>query len=311
MHEKVKGKKEAYIWGAAAYGLAALEYCKDKFKIVGFIDKRADLQFKEFCGLPVISPLSFLCHEDRNNRIAIIAVRYPAEVIQLAYESSDRSNISFYIFDAMLCKENPLLYQVKDGEICIPEYMDKHFLEWQEYSEHYSKLNHFVLEMFRTALKWITKYEKNIEICELGCGSGQFANMLFDYGYTNYVGIDFSNQAIEFAKRANPHYADRFICEDVFSYLWRDKKEGNALFFLFEVLEHMNRDVELLEMLPLGSTVIFSVPNFKSFNHIRTYENLETIKSRYQRLDIFEYLPLSASQQYVNKCYHLVAAVKI
>lgn len=39
MHEKVKGKKEAYIWGAAAYGLAALEYCKDKFKIVGFIDK--------------------------------------------------------------------------------------------------------------------------------------------------------------------------------------------------------------------------------------------------------------------------------
>lgn len=48
MHEKVKGKKEAYIWGAAAYGLAALEYCKDKFKIVGFIDKRADLQFKEF-----------------------------------------------------------------------------------------------------------------------------------------------------------------------------------------------------------------------------------------------------------------------
>ena len=34
MHEKVKGKKEAYIWGAAAYGLAALEYCKDKFKVL-------------------------------------------------------------------------------------------------------------------------------------------------------------------------------------------------------------------------------------------------------------------------------------
>lgn len=302
----IEKSKTTYIWGAAEYGEYALEYCKDSFNIVGFIDKRADLEFAEFCSKPVISPAQLLC-EEKDVVDIIIAVKYPAEVIELLSHSMHGNHI--YIFDGR-SRENPLLYRVKNGEICVPEYMDKRFCEWKEYSEHYSNLNPFILKMYHTAMKWISKYEKNVEIYEIGCGSGQFANMLLDNGYVKYVGIDFSSRAIELAKKANFRYGEgKFMCEDAFSYLQSYKEKENTLFVMFEVLEHINKDVELLNMLPSGTNIIFSVPNFKSFNHIRTFDDLASIQNRYEMLDILEYLALPANIK-ADKTYHLVNAVK-
>lgn len=83
----------------------------------------------------------------------------------------------------------------------------------------------------------------------------------------------------------------------------------DVLFLSFEMLEHMNRDIELCNMLPIGSAIIFSVPNFKSFNHMRIFDDLKSIQSRYIMFDIVNYLSLPASED-KNKNYHLVAAVK-
>lgn len=299
-------KRAAYIWGAALNGKYALEYCKDSFIIEAFIDKRADSAFNEFCSKPVVPPVQ-LSGEEENNKDIIIAVRYPAEVVELIKHLEHRGNI--YIFDGRN-RENPLLYKVENGEICVPEYMDKRFGEWSEYAEHYSRLNPFVLKMFYAAAKWISEYQKNTKICEIGCGSGQFANLLFDNGYTKYSGVDFSSRAIELAKKANKDYADKFFCENAFTYLQSHKNENNELFIMFEVLEHINSDLELLNMFPCGSNIIFSVPNFKSFNHIRTFDNLAAIQSRYKMLKISDCIQLPASKNN-DKIYCLVKATKI
>lgn len=154
------------------------------------------------------------------------------------------------------------------------------------------------------------KIDRSIEICEIGCGCGQFANMLFDNGYTKYIGIDFSSQAIMLARKANPDHAEQFICEDAFSYLQSCQEKSGTLFIMFEVLEHIKKDIELLNMLPVGSNVIFSVPNFKSFNHIRTYDTLEFIENRYKMLKIRNYHELPANKN-ADKIYHLLHAVRI
>jgi len=303
MKEKTIERREAYIWGAAKYGEYAMKYCKERFKISGFIDRRAGMELKEFCSKPVISPAQFFGRENDNADI-IVAVRYPSEVTEAVTCAAYGGNL--YIFDGRNT-DKALLYKVEKGEICVPEYMDKRFVEWDEYSEHYSRLNPFVLKMFRTAVGWIEKYEKNVEIYEIGCGSGQFANMLFDNGYTRYIGIDFSSQAIKLARKANPSYANRFVCADVFSKL--GNVGDNTLFVAFEVLEHIKKDLELIDMLPCGSNVIFSVPNFKSFNHIRIFDNLAAIQNRYGMLDIVEYLSFPANEN-ADKLYHLIAATK-
>lgn len=50
------------------------------------------------------------------------------------------------------------------------------------------------------------------------------------------------------------------------------------VFIAFEVLEHIKEEVELLNMLSTKSRVLFSVPSFKSFNHIRTFKLLQSIQ---------------------------------
>lgn len=134
--------------------------------------------------------------------------------------------------------------------------------------------------------------------------------MLFDNGFTNYIGIDFSNKAIELAKKANPQYENNFVCADAFSFLKSYQYDEKTVFTTFEMLEHINKDRELLEMLPIGSDIIFSVPNFKSFNHLRTFDSLDAIKSRYTMLNIIDYTELPADEKGKN-VFHLVYAKRI
>ena len=293
---------KTYIWGAGKYGERALEYCDDQFDIVGFVDKRANREFNEFRSRPVISPSEFLSSKQEIN--VIIAITYPAEVLKLINEDI---NAHIYIFDGRN-PENFMLYKVENNEICCPEYMDKEYVEWKPYSEHYSKQTKYILNIYTTALECIKQQKEPCKIIEIGCGSGLFANMLFDNGYSEYEGIDFSLEAIRLAKKANIQHIEKFICCDAFEYLTNFSGTDNTIFVLFEVLEHINRDIELLNMLPTKSRIILSVPNFKSFNHIRVFNDLQEIKERYTMLNIHMYHELPSQTE--GKVYHFVVAEK-
>lgn len=295
-----------YIWGASDMGESALNYCKSKFNIKAFIDKKASENFKIFCTLPVIGTDDFIIQNNPQDITVIIAIRYPIEVISFLEEKE--FHCKKFIFDGRN-KENFFLYEVQEGEICIPEYMDKRYKEWDEYSMHYSKINPFILKLFSTAIKWMKDLKVTGQICEIGCGSGQFANMLFDNNFNNYLGIDFSHEAIKIAKRNVEKHKDRFICEDIFDY-FTNKIPQADIFVTFEVLEHINKDIELLNLLPKGKFILFSVPNFRSFNHLRIYNDIEAIKDRYRMINILKYEKMDANSRW-DKYYYLVLATII
>lgn len=294
--------KNVYIYGAGVYGERALIYSKDKFNVTAFVDQRADNGFVEYHSKPVISRSELLSITE--DIVVIIAMRYPSEILKYLIGAL---NIQLYIFDGSNT-ENLFLYKVENSEICSSEYFDKVYTEWKPYSEHYSKQDPFILNVFNKALESIKILKKDSKIIEIGCGSGLFANMLFDNGYTNYLGIDFSLQAINLAKKANAVYEEHFICDNAFEFLNTYSEMDNSVFIIFEVLEHINNDIDLLELIPANSKIIFSVPNFKSFNHLRTFNDLDEIEKRYTMLKINSYYELpSKIDGYV---YHLCEAVK-
>lgn len=297
-------KNAVYIWGAAKYGQSAVEYCAEKFNIIGFIDRRADENFSSFIGYPVISPETFF--SKGGDEDIILAVTYPAEIVEELRKRIIKNRIS--IFDGRN-PDSPFVYEVKNFEICIPEYANKRYVELDEYALHYSKLSEYQIELYKNILDMVKKFPCNVDICEIGCGSGQIANMLFDNGYRNYTGIDFSSEAIRKAQNTNQVFKDKFICADAFSYIRTKDFNNQTLFLCFEVLEHIGKDCELLEMLPSGANIIFSVPSFKSFNHLRTFDTVSDIENRYSMLEIREYRQLQASKKKFLY-YNLVWAVR-
>lgn len=287
-------KQVAYIWGAADSGRSALEYCNDKFDILGFIDRRAGNIPDEFCQKPVISPSEFFSLEGGTAAV-IVAVKFPAQVLNLMNEKGVSAK-EVYFFDGRP-NHKPYLYRIADSNICTPEYMNNMYSEFPEYLLHYTKTHKCIRNMFSKAAEFLSGCGKGVEIYEIGCGSGQFANMLFDNGFVNYKGFDFSEKAVSIAKAANPDYADKFVCADAFELLPTLSGKSNAVFFCFEVLEHIKDDKKLLDLLPKGSTVIFSVPNFYAFNHIRTFENTKQIYDRYTNLEISDCVELAGSDK--------------
>lgn len=129
-------------------------------------------------------------------------------------------------------------------------------------------------------------------VVDLGCGNGYLASALDGAGYVgSYVGYDFSGVAIEAARAAltppqmplwdePPRYDFQKFDLDA----WNphvDQYTHQTVFTCFEVLEHYFPDVRLVNKLPARSRFIFSVPNFWSKTHIRTYDSVGSAFNRY------------------------------
>lgn len=135
--------------------------------------------------------------------------------------------------------------------------------------------------VWKTILKYATK---RYEIIDFGCGAGQFAQLCFANGRKYMVGYDFSEEAINMAKKNNPDNADKFILQDLNN---RDiyKTEYENLMSIFcEVLEHIPNDIQLLSYLPELTDVIITVPNYDSESHVRFFNNLENAIQYYEKI---------------------------
>jgi 2-polyprenyl-3-methyl-5-hydroxy-6-metoxy-1,4-benzoquinol methylase len=118
-------------------------------------------------------------------------------------------------------------------------------------------------------------------IIEVGCGSGQMARILWDRGWRQYMGFDFSVGQIELAMEEAPRFI--FIVLDVFSAVGRNVIASGDIILMVEVLEHVERDVEIMEMIPSGRRVVFSVPDFDHESHVRHFEDADAVRDRYER----------------------------
>lgn len=121
--------------------------------------------------------------------------------------------------------------------------------------------------------------DRSIRILDIGCGTGRGAEAIRRAGYKNYLGFDFSPSRVAEAARYVPNF--RFLTLDVFSAEARDLFAAHDVFVLTEVLEHIEREREVIAMIPARAVVLFSVPNFDSTAHVRTFSSLDALEDRY------------------------------
>ena len=152
------------------------------------------------------------------------------------------------------------------------EQYDKIYIEVDKYWKHYSESPY--LPIYEVAIKHL----KTLNVLELGCGTGQFAEMLFDkFKNINYYGVDFSEQAIKMAKMFAPEFT--FEVMDIEKPHVFDKIYYDTV-ILLEVLEHIS-DIKVLNNIKKGSHIIASVPNYDSENHLRFFKTIEEVEKRY------------------------------
>ena len=151
-------------------------------------------------------------------------------------------------------------------------------------------------------------------VVDLGCGSGYLASALLEHNYQGkYVGYDFSPVAVDiardvFADLATPIYENLKLWplpyEPVQLELWDYKEElqqqyqfevvdlydwcpevtkytHSTIYTSFEVLEHVEDDKGIVDRIPARSRFIFSVPNYWSRSHVRTYDSVGTAYDKF------------------------------
>ena len=115
-------------------------------------------------------------------------------------------------------------------------------------------------------------------IFEIGCGTGQLACLLRDNGITRYHGFDFSPKRIAHAKRTCPKFT--FSLQDAFQTDLYTAYSYDAV-ICTEFLEHVERDVEILNRLRSGALFYGTVPNFPYISHVRHFKSKHEVFRRY------------------------------
>jgi SAM-dependent methyltransferase len=128
------------------------------------------------------------------------------------------------------------------------------------------------------------------QVLEIGCGTGQLAAFLLDQGIEDYVGLDFSPTAVEYARKAAPE--GRFIVGDArTSTVYADERYEALI--CTEVLEHIAGDRDVVARFPSGTRCLFSVPNYTSAGHVRYFGDVAAVRERYEpffsSLDVVEF----------------------
>ena len=115
-------------------------------------------------------------------------------------------------------------------------------------------------------------------VLEVGCGSGFLAKMILQEYDGSYCGFDFSAEAIRNAssRTARP---DLFFVGDA---LDRRSYVGDYdTIVCTEMLEHVDRDLELIRLWRDGTWCVCSVPNFDYAGHVRYFNTADEVAARY------------------------------
>jgi glycosyltransferase involved in cell wall biosynthesis/SAM-dependent methyltransferase len=155
---------------------------------------------------------------------------------------------------------------------------------WDEtYFKHYSEIYYF--EIWSKALELIKQID-NPSLIDIGCGPGQFAKLIFDNNITDYKGIDFSQEAIKYAKIRNDKYRKLFSVDNAYTTDLVHENYNTAI--IFEVLEHVDEDLKILSRIREATNILFSVPSFYSDGHVRWFDTEQQVIERYKDNVIIE-----------------------
>jgi len=106
----------------------------------------------------------------------------------------------------------------------------------------------------------VGKLVGNDKALDIGCGQGALNQYIM-----NYDGFDMVKNPYRVADIYKEEYGDYEV------------------YIMLEVLEHMLRDKEVIEKIPVGKKIVFSVPSFDCPPHVRQYTE-QTVQWRYRNL---------------------------
>ena len=187
-----------------------------------------------------------------------------------------------YLPDWLISVAKPIYRKLNNKNIEIGlknnRWYDNAYKNTPAYHVHYTDSNYYFI--WNVIMDRIKRFNAN-SIIDLGCGSGQFGSLLFDNGIKNYLGIDFSEEAIKIARTVCPYYKFKHL----------DLTKNNILLtysydcvVTLEFLEHIEFDLEVLRQIKTGSKVFATVPNFPYVSHVRHFKNEMEVINRYKHL---------------------------
>lgn len=166
--------------------------------------------------------------------------------------------------------------KVRDNGEKPPGWYDEVYKKRQEYSVHYTKSVYYPLW---TVIIDRLRAMNARSILEIGCGSGQLAQAMSEVlPPLRYCGFDISRVAVEMAETSNPGY--RFEIADALDTGLYGSVQYDCV-IATEVLEHIERDREVIKSIGGGTRFIGSVPNFDSESHVRFFKSAGEVEERY------------------------------
>ena len=184
-------------------------------------------------------------------------------------------NFKKYIPTSVLDRLMKIPLMSKEKE---PDFYDKIYREGGHNQTYFKKAEE--IEAYYPLWKYAYEYirENNMQrITDLGCGPGHFATLFKDSDGVQYTGLDFSEEAIKQAESKNQNKHKKFYCKDLRNIELRDCD----VYTCFEVLEHIQEDINLIKKIKQGHVLLFSVPNYDSSGHVRFFPNYKSIEERY------------------------------
>jgi predicted TPR repeat methyltransferase len=174
----------------------------------------------------------------------------------------------------------------------IYEYSDKYRADYR---------NSVYWPVWQRVLEKLAEFEAPA-IIEIGCGPGQLAAAIRDRLKPRaYVGIDFSAKAIEMARANAPELI--FALGDVLS-APEVETFSYEVVLCTEVLEHIERDLDVIRRWHPGVAVIATVPNYHSASHVRHFRSVEEVRARYA--DLIEDLAVEPIAIERDACLYLM-----
>jgi trans-aconitate methyltransferase len=142
--------------------------------------------------------------------------------------------------------------------------------------------------LYNEIVKLLPSPSKCRQIIDLGCGVGYFAKILTDVGFKMYIGVDFSEKVLDYARKHAPSYD--FRCIDLYDEKIKTMFLSNKIFVMIETLEHIKDDMKVLNYLPSNATIIGSVPSALSETHVRAFKGISDVVQRYNKIIDFDFM---------------------
>lgn len=168
------------------------------------------------------------------------------------------------------------VYRIEKGTEQPAEWYDNKFQTTPSFQAEYYLSNYYFL--------WSVIADRIVSsgianVLDIGCGPGQFAALLREWGIVNYTGLDFSETAIDLARRQAPEF--QFIVgdvhtSDVFTQVPHD------VIVCTEVLEHLEDDRGIISRFGTSKRCLCSVPSFPDPSHVRFFSSAAEVRTRYQ-----------------------------